>query len=221
MKKLIFLFILLLFKQLVFSRELEYARSIVARLASPELKGRGFTQNGHKLAEDYIVEEFKKMNLAPVGKSWFQKFDISVNTFPGKMEFKIGGQLLQPGIDYLVEASTPTIKGKFTEDKELNKKVDEFISVLKYSPQVSCKGIIVYSKDKLTWDAATEQTVRPVIITNKECDLTNNNKIELNIEADFVKKCTTQNIIGCLKGSLKPDSFIVVLAHYDHLGEVF
>ena len=54
-------------------------------------------------------------------------------------------------------------------------------------------------------------------ITIKTIKLTNK-KINIDIEAQLKKKVITQNVIGYLKGSLYPDSFLVLSAHYDHLG---
>jgi len=107
---------------------------------------------------------------------------------------------------------------KTTDNKELNKKIDDYISFLKYSSKISCKGIILYTSDKLTWECSTFLNVRPVLIIHKEIDLKNLNSVELNIENKFIKEYETQNIIGYLKGKLQPDSFVVILAHYDHLG---
>jgi len=45
-------------------------------------------------------------------------------------------------------------------------------------------------------------------------------EIDLIIECKFIKNYTTQNITGIIKGSSVPDSFIVVIAHYDHLGQM-
>jgi hypothetical protein len=109
---------------------------------------------------------------------------------------------------------------KSEENNELNKMIDEFISFLKYSPQIPCKGVIIYTKEKLTWDNSTTLNVRPVIIINKELDLNGLNSVELKIDNKFIDKYETQNIVGYIKGSLKPDSFIVVTAHYDHLGKM-
>lgn len=256
MKKITALWFLLIIGSIAYSQDIVYAKAIVAKLASPELKGRGYTENGNLLAAEFIAAEFKRLGLIPIKKTYYQKFDIPVNTFPGQLAVKINNETLRPAIDYLVEASSPAIDGKypvikanrkdidsqeklfnligkakdnfilidnttkFTDDKELNKRIDEFISFLKFSPEIPCKGIILYTKEKLTWDSSTAQTVRPVVIINKELDLNTVDSIELVIESKFVKSYETQNVIGCLKGSLYPDSFIVVTAHYDHLGQM-
>lgn len=91
-----------------------YARKVVETLASPQLKGRGYVQKGDQLASAYIAGEFKAAGLHPLNKaSYFQNFDLPVNTFPGKVEVAVNGQLLKTGADYLVSAFSPSIKGTF------------------------------------------------------------------------------------------------------------
>jgi len=94
------------------------------------------------------------------------------------------------------------------------------LQLLKTSPEINIKGVIIYTNDKLTWESSTTQNIRPVIIINKELDISNLNSIEINVDAKFIQKYETQNIIGSIKGSSNSDSMIVVLAHYDHLGKM-
>jgi len=95
------------------SQDLEYAKSIVKMLASPELKGRGYVLGGDKIAAEFIGDEFRKIGLTSFKKSYFQKFTTSVNSFPSKMSLMIDGQSLIPGEDFLIEAGSPRITGKF------------------------------------------------------------------------------------------------------------
>ncbi len=256
MKKIRIFLSFLVLSTISYSQDLEYAKSVVKKLASPELQGRGYTETGDLLTAEFISGEYKRMGLAPLGKGYYQKFDISINTFPNEMSLKINDETLKPAIDYLVESSSPGIKGKFnivkcnrkgidseekfiglinkagndfilidnteksTDDKEMNKKIDEYINFLKYSPQIQSKGIIIYTKEKLTWENSTFVNVRPIVIINKEIDLNSIKSLELIIENKFIKKYETQNVVGYIKGSLNPDSFIVVTAHYDHLGKM-
>ncbi|HEU4719525.1 MAG TPA: M28 family peptidase [Bacteroidia bacterium] len=44
--------------------------------------------------------------------------------------------------------------------------------------------------------------------------------IEVNVTAKFLKNYKSQNVIGYVRGSEEPDSFIVFTAHYDHLGQM-
>ncbi len=104
-----------------------------------------------------------------------------------------------------------------TDDKEKKKKADDLINFLKYNPQVPISAIIIYSTNKLTWNNATIQASKPSFIVKKELDLKKLKNINIDVKADLIEY-QTQNIIGYVEGTEIPDSFLVVLAHYDHLG---
>jgi len=122
MKKSYALLTILLLNTIAYSQDLDYAKSVVRTLASPELKGRGYVENGNLLAADYLSGEYKNIGLEPLEKSFYQKFNIPVNTFPGELSVKINDENLKPGIDFLIESSSPGIKGKFTVVKTERKK---------------------------------------------------------------------------------------------------
>lgn len=256
MKQLNIFFILLILSNLSFSQDIEYAKAVVQQLASPELHGRGYTDKGDWLAADFIAGEYERMGLVKLDKSYYQKFNIPINTFPDALSLKINNEVFKPAVDYLIASSSPGVHGKFnvvtcsrkdidtkekflsliekagtdfifidnteksTTDPEANKLVDDYINFLKYSPQVSSKGIVIYTKEKLIWENSIFVNVRPVVIINKQIDPNNVKSIELTIENKFIRKYKTQNVVGCIKGSLYPDSFLVVTAHYDHLGKM-
>ena len=90
-----------------------YAKEVVKKLASPEMKGRGYVGDGDKTAAEFISSEFQACGLKKYGKNYFQNFSTPVNSFPGKMELSINGKALVPGQDFLVDAGSPSIKGSF------------------------------------------------------------------------------------------------------------
>ncbi|MEI7595726.1 MAG: M28 family peptidase [Bacteroidota bacterium] len=255
MKRSTFLILILIaISKISISQDLEYTKRVVSKLASPEFKGRGYVEDGDKLAANYIIEEFKAVGIKPISKTYNQKFNVSVNTFPNSPILKINNEELKIGVDYLIESSSPSIDGTFKiivinrkdianqdnllnkiaeaknnlllvdtrektgEDKELTKKIDNLIDAIKYDPQVSVKGVVVLTKDKLTWECSSTLNSKPIIIINKEIDINKVSSIQIKIEGEFKKKYETQNIVGIIEGEIKPDSFIVVTAHYDHLG---
>jgi hypothetical protein len=257
MKKIELIVLFISLQLLAFSQDIDYAKRIIQNLSSPEFKGRGFVENGDKLSADFIANEFKNLGLHPGNKkSYFQNFNISVNTLPNRVNFKINGSELQLAVDYLVESSSPSIDGKYQivktsrsqiksetdlislvkksnnsfvlidcrnkkdEKPEDSKKIDEYIQILKYNLQITIKGLILYTDEKLNWDCSTTQNIRPVVIVKKELDLDNVNSLEITIDAEFIKKYETQNVIGLIRGTSGSDSMIVVLAHYDHLGKI-
>lgn len=113
MKRAKLIFILVILHLFSFSQDINYAKRIIEKLASPEFKGRGYVENGEKICADYIAEEFQTLGLSPYNNSYFQKFHISVNTFPNRVLLKIDGIQLQAASDFLVESSCPSINGKF------------------------------------------------------------------------------------------------------------
>jgi hypothetical protein len=72
---------------------------------------------------------------------------------------------------------------------------------------------------KLTpWDFSMYQSGVPIIEIESEWkDVT---EIALNVQAKFIRNYTSHNVLGLIKGSQRPDSFIVFTAHYDHLGRM-
>lgn len=105
---------LLLLSGFVRSQDIEYAKSIVSTLASPEMKGRGYVQNGDQLAAQFIKMEFEKIGLKKFKNDYFQKYTTSVNSFPGQMKVLVNGNLLIPGKDFLIDDGSPSVSGKFS-----------------------------------------------------------------------------------------------------------
>ena len=82
--------------------------------------------------------------------------------------------------------------------------------------------IFLNNEERLSWDCSTGlQPVDFLIIDLKKNKISPLNKtIKINIENKIQKNFNVQNIIGYVKGKLKPDSFLVFTAHYDHLGRM-
>ena len=93
------------------------AKEIVQTLCSPAFHGRGYVNKGDSIAAEYLVQSFKKSGLKPYGKSYFQTFTHSVNTFPGACLLYRDSTLLQPGIHFLVAPSSGGGKVKLTPKK--------------------------------------------------------------------------------------------------------
>ena len=89
--------------------QVEEVRRITKTLCSPEFHGRGYVNSGDSIAANFIADEFKKIGLKPLKRDYFQEFSFDVNTFPGKMEVRIGEKSLIPGVHYLVNPSSNEI----------------------------------------------------------------------------------------------------------------
>jgi aminopeptidase YwaD len=83
------------------------------------------------------------------------------------------------------------------------------------------KGIIV-PEEKLVWgveDALYPSLWTQVLLLKKNAPQ-KIKKISINVEREINASYPMENVIAYIKGSTKPDSFIVFTAHYDHLGQM-
>ena len=190
------------------AQDISYNRKIVDTLASSNFWGRGYTKDGMQKAAEFIAAEFKNVGLKPLGKNnYFQKFSYSVNTFPGEMEVTVNDKKLIPGVDFLVSADSHSNKGKG--------KLEQKDSVT-FSD--AADKIIVTLENKLTWDASQKEENYTIIQLDKKRFSEIPTSIKVNIENKFIKKFGASNVCAMVTGTQKPDSFIFITAHYDHLG---
>ena len=207
MKK-IFLSILLVSFLNSNAQDSQYARSIVDTLTSTAFWGRGYTKDGMKKAAQYLSDQFTAQRLLPLkGSSFFQSFSYPVNTFPGKMEVSINGITLQPGVDFIVSEESSGFKGHLKLEK---KDSTHYINI--------AEKVIVEVKDKLTWSVSNVAADYTSIMVDKKAVMHDPSTIDLTIENKFISSFKASNVVGYIKGSEEPDSFVVLTAHYDHLG---
>ena len=204
-----FLFILLIFVVTVgWSQNIDHARKTIDTLTSPYFWGRGYTNNGLKKAANYLAAEFKSYGLQPIsGKSFLQEFSYPVNTFPGKMEVSVNNIPLTPGKDFIVGADSGGIKAKGS------------LTLQDTSHFVNAEHrIIVSFENKLTWSVAAQPQDYTTIQILRKTLKDKPASFNINIENKVIKDFKTSNVCGIVKGTKKPDSLIVITAHYDHLG---
>lgn len=234
--------------KLSFGQDKSYARVVVDTLTSDNYAGRGYVKNGHIKAANFIEQEFTRFGLKRFDSGFKQKYKIDVNTFGGMADVYIGNNPLLAGIDFLVDPSCPTVKGTFKlkwlnrnivgDTKKMSKFVTsdlsdvfliidtediedpaqlEFMNAMVHNP-FNAKGIIIVKSNKLTWSVSGTQKKYPLLFINKTQISFKDKEITFDLQAELKKGEVTQNIIGYVKGNEVPDSFLVISAHYDHLG---
>ncbi|MEJ7677905.1 MAG: M28 family peptidase [Segetibacter sp.] len=78
--------------------------------------------------------------------------------------------------------------------------------------------IIISLEDKPTWSVASEQADY-TMNSGRQKNFTETPKtIDANIDNKPVQNFKASNVCAWVKGTAKPDSVIVISAHYDHLG---
>lgn len=181
--------------------------------------------------------------------TFYQNFNLSVNVFPEEVLLSLDERFLQCGIDFLPSADCPDIKGnypivwldstilsneknfkKFSKQDFKNKfivmddkgvKDDEMKKVfdnLKKNP-FGAKGLI-FLKDKLMWTVATETSAFAKIDILRSKINKTEKEIRLIVNSEFIENFPNRNVIAYIEGKQVPDTFIIVSAHYDHLGQI-
>lgn len=190
------------------AQDISYNKKMVDTLASPAFWGRGYTNDGMKKAAIFLASAFKTIGLKPLGKKdYLQKLSFSANTFPGSMDVLINGKKLITGLDYIVSADSKGIKAN---GLLIQKDSSTFID--------NENSIIVKLEKKLTWGAAQQVENYTLIQLDKTRFTELPKLINVNIENKFIKKFEAANVCAMVTGTAKPDSFIFITAHYDHLG---
>lgn len=89
-------------------KEKEVIQQHIEVLAGPSYHGRGYVSGGLDSAASYIAGVFRSRGVLPLSQngSYFQQYQFPVNTLPGVMKVEVDGQLLRPGVDYLVHAAS-------------------------------------------------------------------------------------------------------------------
>ncbi|MGE8381809.1 MAG: M28 family metallopeptidase, partial [Sphingobacterium sp.] len=82
-------------------------------LASKAYAGRGYVFDGDRKAAAFIAAEYQKNGLLPLGTSYYQPFSMPANVFPKDVKIVVDGRKLKLGEQALIEAASPSLKGKF------------------------------------------------------------------------------------------------------------
>jgi aminopeptidase YwaD len=222
-------------------------RSTIDTLCSPTMLGRGYVNQGERKAADYVAGRFRAMGLVPFGTDYFQPFQLPVNTFPKPVRLQMDKQKLAPGRDFLLSPISQSGKGRgkvvrldtaiFSDEaarqRFLQSKVKDKVVVyekkhyaklvempLEYLNKVyEAKAVVeLQNSNKLTASVSPSQVTRPLFETKLSDFKPETKRIRFRSYAQLISNYPTQNVIGYVRGTAEPDSFLVVTAHYDHLG---
>lgn len=226
------------------TQDLTYVRKVLDTLTSPGMAGRGYVDNGEKIAAEFIRNEYERFGLKKLD-NYFQNFKMPINIFPDTLKVVLDGKVLIPGEDYVVLSSSPSVNGKFDivwlERDSTGKFTDvprvdltgKVLVTAKNQRQFSKEldttyldygfaGIVYLQEDKPWWHVSDGYRVKDYFAIQIEKDkiAEDSKTISIVVENQFYPEYPTQNVIGFVEGKLHPDSFFVFTAHYDHLGKM-
>lgn len=222
-------------------------KRILDKLCSADFSGRGYVNQGDTKAADFLIEEFRKLGLKKVNRTYFQLFDFDVNTFPGKLELKINGEILVPGKDYVINPSSPyAILDRETKlfsdifrsaeeifsaigeidlmnqvlvlDKSHFKSRDELLVLRTTLTKLAdIMPVIVLTDGSPIWHVSQNQWNYPVFEVDRS--KFKEGRVEMIVEAKKIKH-EAKNVIGRIPAKGKAMRRIIFTAHYDHLGQM-
>ena len=227
----------------------DFGLKVVKELCSKEYCGRGYVNDGHVKAAHYINKRFEEFGLSKFNNNYFQYFNIQANTFPDSVSLYVEGNKLETGIDYLISSVSGSAKGafnlrfinrnniiQFLEDLQNNNvQFDENAYVLddagtqdndtlqlfrelgRFIAQKS--PVFKINDSKFTWSVGKEQVPFPIVEIKSKTLPKSTKKVSLNIHNVFKSNIKTQNVIAYVEGK-KKNKFIIISAHYDHLGQM-
>lgn len=246
--RIISLLFSLFFTLTCFSQQKSYAKKVVDTLTSEYFAGRGVINNGEKKAANYIASEFNVFGVKQFNNTYFQEFLSPINTIYGKLSVRLDNTQLLAGRDYIVNAASGSINGTFklvnynnatipTKKELLNlskkgffnnkfvvidvksePKNTENLALLKNNV-IGVAGLI-FLEDKLTQHQSKTNNSYAIIHVLRDKIKLGNKTIILNINQQLKSDYNSQNVIGYIEGTQFKDSFIVLSAHYDHLGKM-
>lgn len=226
------LLILTIFQLSTLFSQKEYGREMVDKLASDEFYGRGYVNDGDKIAANFIAEEFKKHGALPVGDSYFQKYSFGVNTFPNNVSVTIGNKTLVTGQDFIIDPSSGSANGMYKLVEITENNFAEIINKKEFSAQTeqalayviqfdnpkdreqrqkqylikqevaNMAPLFVVNDEKFTWSVGREALKFPIIEIKSEF-LQGDSTAMLDIENKFISQYETQNVIGYIPAKKK------------------
>lgn len=221
-------------------------KRMVKELSSAKFQGRGYARNGVRKAGLFIEREF---SAAGADEIMLQPFKIDINTFPGKMNMTVDGKSLAPGRDFTMREYSPGVQGyyklyyidtlnfnlaKITEELCRPANLGAFVvcdfeftyrhkDVFKRLESRKCcqnSGMIyIWNEPLKFYKAYGEKVVEKPIIWVSSDFPKNARNVSLDIENEFLKGYTSNNVIAKVNGC-RHDSCFVFTAHYDHLGNL-
>lgn len=222
------------------------ARAWLDTLTSPAFHGRGYVNNGDRIASEWIAKQFGQFGLQPLKPDFFQPFQFNVNSFPDSAVVQIDGRRLMPGIDFLVDPASGKASGSYTivhvsaEDLATPERRRMTMGVL--SGKAACVhwrstknadtlrlysnwekdlmhyGPVLKQTTKLTWSVASDAEPFPLIEVVGDALTDSSATVDLRVRNKLLSRHQSRNVLGMVKG--KGKKWIIIGAHYDHLGRM-
>lgn len=224
------------------------ARQHIDVLCSGKMAGRGYVANGVNKAAAYLVKTLKANGVPGWSDCYYHNFTMPVLSFP-RMELRLDGQLLVPGLDYQVDENWHPGAYKLSSGLQFLRREDT--NRLKSGTLPSAQGTPVIPEDIwnkphlaraiLRWLATDANHIGDVclisthrfpawsigtggmpigLIRVRDSLLQGKGGLELKVRTKSYADFPSRNVMAAVPGTRRPDSLLVLTAHYDHLGRM-
>ncbi len=220
-----------------------YVNKVVKQLSSPKMHGRASYKNGDHIAAKYLSKEMKKAGLTAFSPDYMQEYSYTINTFSSKMDVMVDGNRLVPGEDYVVSPSMASLKQsfqlvwlpdtltqpgsvyRFADTTALAGKMLVVPEGIRNAYRNGIKGVpamVQTVEGNMWWHVSRRQleTGNAALKVKKDKLPRNTKTIYLDVESRLIIERPAYNLSGFVRGSVEPDSFMIFVAHYDHLGRM-
>lgn len=232
------------------AQDMNYLKRSIGTLAGPGFGGRGYVANSRDKAARFIARHFSEMELQSFTPGYYQEYAFDVNTFPARVELKMGKRQLLPGADFIVDAGSSSYQtsGKVKIDRVNLDKIDDsaawekqkarfkasevyqlrhadsLCKKLKIRPHELAaqlpKACYIIPQSSKLIWTVATKTIPATILYVADTSLPGGRKVEVNVQQKLLRSAPSKNVIAYIPGTGVPDSFIVFTAHYDHLGKM-
>jgi len=250
LRKALFLLMLSVFS-FTCDAQLEYEKKVLETLCSDSLFGRGYAKNGVNRAANFLKDEMQIIGLSPgLDTSFFQPFSIQVNTFPDDPIFKLNGNQLKLGEDYLPHPASGSFSGKITsqcldsaslkDEKKMRKVIKKMearkINTLIFDASGLQSGTankwlgefipfsnvvnMIFVSDDRLFWSLSPFQTKKAIVFMSSEKWEKNSTLFLDLQSKHVDDFSSKNVLGYIPSNQKNAQTIVFTAHYDHLGGI-
>jgi hypothetical protein len=217
------------------------AREVVSFLASDELRGRDTPSPGLERAADWLAEQFAAAGLQPVlAGSWFHRYQLAgVRLDPAGVVLRVQRQEGDSVVerDLAAGEDVRVLRGGVTGGAEwLQATValhgDPRVGRLLLAPGGRRPILLEVDAEDPAWAAAAEpremlggprQGARPVFLIRRgalpsgDADK-GRYSVRYQVPEPAAVQVALRNVVGVLPGREQPDEYVLVSAHYDHIG---
>lgn len=200
---------------------------IVTVLSADDMQGRKVFQPGNAKAAAFIEKEFTRIGLTTMpGNHGYRQVFYRFNLLPGKTTLKVNG-VSRSADQVLVSGTEPGVN--WNQSSHITqahiRASDNFYERLFHYQRVKQHMLVwvdtshreqfeLYAHGLKEGSAEKDSAVNVVFVLSADTSVT-------SWEVKFTQQVTPLpacNLVGMIRGSSKPDEYVIFSAHYDHIG---